>query len=80
MPIRLQHAGGKKVQEALTHRGMLEHFMGNESALWGADTIDLTAHATYIRGTWMGMWTLDSEDGDVVAPLDNHQSGSPTSG
>jgi hypothetical protein len=26
------------------------------------------------------MWALDSEDGDVVAPLDNLQSDSPTSG
>jgi hypothetical protein len=26
------------------------------------------------------MWALDSEDGDVVAPLDNLQSDSTTSG
>jgi glutathione synthase len=58
---------------------MFEHFMGNESAIWGADAIDLTAYATYIRGTRIGMWALDSEDGDVVAPLDNLQSDSLTS-
>jgi glutathione synthase len=51
----LQLAGGEKVQEALTHPGILEHFLGNESVIWGADAIDLTAYATYIRGTWMGM-------------------------
>ncbi|KAJ8586237.1 hypothetical protein M405DRAFT_366981 [Rhizopogon salebrosus TDB-379] len=59
---------------------MLEHFMGNESAIWGVDAIDLTAYATDIRDAWMGMWALDSEDGDVIAPLDNLQSDSPTLG
>ncbi|KAJ8586512.1 hypothetical protein M405DRAFT_864509 [Rhizopogon salebrosus TDB-379] len=72
--LLLQLEGGTKVQEALTPPGMFEHFMGNESAIWGADGIDLTAYATYIRGTRMGMWALDCEDGDIVASLDNLQS------
>jgi hypothetical protein len=54
--------------------------MGNESAIWDADAIDFTAYATYLRDTCMGMWALDSEDGDVVAQLDNPQCDSPTSG
>jgi hypothetical protein len=49
---------------------MLEHFLGNESAVWGADAIDVTAYATDVRGTWMGMWALDSEYTDIVAVLD----------
>ncbi|KAJ8586519.1 hypothetical protein M405DRAFT_843823 [Rhizopogon salebrosus TDB-379] len=77
--LLLQLEGGTKVQEALTPHGMFEHFMGNESAIWGADAIDLTAYATCIRGTRMGMWALDSEDGDVVTSLDNIQSDSLTS-
>jgi hypothetical protein len=43
--------------------------MGNESAIWDADAIDFTAYATYLRDTCMGMWALDSEDGDVVVSL-----------
>jgi glutathione synthase len=78
--LPLQLAGGKKVQEALTRPGILEHFLGNESVIWGADAIDLTAYATDIRGTWMGMWALDSEDADIAAALDNLQSDSSTSG
>jgi hypothetical protein len=42
-----------KVQEALTRPGMLEHFMGNESAIWGADAIDFTPYVTYIRGKYL---------------------------
>jgi glutathione synthase len=50
------------------------------SAIWGADTIDLTAYATDTRGTWMGMRALDPEDADIVAVLDYFQSASPNSG
>jgi hypothetical protein len=76
----LQLAGGKKVQEALTRPGRLEHFLVSESAIWGADAIDLTAYATDICGTWMGMWVFDSEDADIVAVLDYLQCDSQTSG
>ncbi|KAG1733003.1 glutathione synthase [Suillus paluster] len=69
LPLHL--AGGKKVQEALTHPGVLERFLGNEGARWGTDAPDLSAHATDIRATWMSMWALDSEDADIVAALDH---------
>jgi hypothetical protein len=76
----LQLAGGSELQEALARPGTLEHFLGNKSAIWGADAIDLTAYATDIRGTWMRMWALDSEDADIIAVLDYLQSDSPNSG
>ncbi|KAG1794542.1 glutathione synthase [Suillus plorans] len=69
--LPLQLAGGKKVQEALTRPGVLERFLSNEGAKWGARALDLTAHAADIRATWMGMWALDSEDVDIVAALDH---------
>ncbi|KAG1739534.1 glutathione synthase [Suillus lakei] len=72
--LPLQLAGGKKVQEALTRPGVLERFLSNESRKWGIRALDLTAHATNIRATWMGMWALDSEDVDVVAALDHLQA------
>ncbi|KAJ8586188.1 hypothetical protein M405DRAFT_864806 [Rhizopogon salebrosus TDB-379] len=73
-------AGGSEVGEALARPGILEHFLGNKSAIWGADAIDLTAYATDIRGTWMRMWALDSEDADIIAVLDYVQSDLPNSG
>ncbi|KAG1815416.1 glutathione synthase [Suillus variegatus] len=69
--LPLQLAGGKKVQEALTRPGVLERFLSNEGAKWGARALDLTAHAADIRATWMGMWALDSEDVDIAAALDH---------
>ncbi|KAG1899476.1 glutathione synthase [Suillus fuscotomentosus] len=69
--LPLQLAGGKKVQEALTRPGILERFLSNEGAKWGARALDLTAHAADIRATWMGMWALDSEDVDIAAALDH---------
>ncbi|KAG2125780.1 glutathione synthase [Suillus clintonianus] len=71
--LPLQLAGGKKVQEALTRPGVLERFLSNEGAKWGTHALDLTAHATDIRATWMGMWALDSNDTDIVAALDHLQ-------
>ncbi|KAG1777324.1 glutathione synthase [Suillus placidus] len=73
--LPLQLAGGKKVQEALTRPGVLERFLSNEGAKWGAQALDLTAHAADIRATWMGMWALDSEDADIVAALDHLPAG-----
>jgi len=75
--LPLQLAGGKKVQEALTRPGVLEHFLGNEGARWGTGAPDLTMYAPDIRNTWMGMWALDSEDADIVTAID--QSGLPAS-
>jgi hypothetical protein len=42
--------------------------------------IDLTAYATDIPGTWMGMWALDSEDADIIAVLSYLRSDSSISG
>ncbi|OAX32041.1 glutathione synthase, partial [Rhizopogon vinicolor AM-OR11-026] len=56
--LPLQLAGGKKVQEALTRPGVLEHFLGNEGARWCIGARDLIAFPTNICGTWMGMWAL----------------------
>jgi glutathione synthase len=75
----LQLAGGKKVQEALTRPGVLEHFLGNGDVRWGAGALDLTVYAAGIRDTWMGMWALDSEDADIIATLDHHQPTLPAS-
>lgn len=77
--LPLQLAGGKKVQEALTRPGVLEHFLGNEDTKWGAGALDLTKYASDIRDTWMGMWALDSEDADIATALDQLQSDSPAS-
>ncbi|KAJ8581376.1 hypothetical protein M405DRAFT_868729 [Rhizopogon salebrosus TDB-379] len=79
-PPPSQPAGGSEVREALARPGILEHFLGNKSAIWGADAIGLTAYATDIRGTWMRMWALDSEDADIIAVLDYLQSDLPNSG
>jgi hypothetical protein len=75
----LQLAGGNEVREVLARPGILEHFLG-KSAIWGADALDLTVYATDIRGTWMRMWALDSEDADIIAVLDYLQSDLPNSG
>lgn len=55
--IPLQLAGGKKVQEVLTHPGVVERFMdGSQTGTEGQ------ARAAELRETWMHMWALDDPD------------------
>ena len=53
--LALQLAGAKKVQEALTRPGVLERFL--PPAAEGA------AAAAAVRDSWVGMWSLDADDG-----------------
>lgn len=48
--LPLQLAGGKKVQEVLTHPGVLEKYLGD----LGPEYVDA------VRASWMGMWGLDA--------------------
>ncbi|KAJ3518188.1 hypothetical protein NLJ89_g32 [Agrocybe chaxingu] len=59
--IALQLAGGKKVQEVLTHPGVLEHFLANEEK-YGRDTLS-AEDINDVRKTFMGMWGLDVGEG-----------------
>ncbi|KAJ8585454.1 hypothetical protein M405DRAFT_936016 [Rhizopogon salebrosus TDB-379] len=68
--LPLQLAGGKKVQEALTWSGMLEHFLGSESAIRGCRRS--RSHCVRSRHPW-------DSDGNVGV-FDCLQSDSPTSG
>jgi hypothetical protein len=79
--LPLQLAGSKKVQEALTWPGMLEHFLGSESAIWGCRRS--RSRCVRNRHPWDSdgnVGALDSEDVDIVAVVDCLQSDSPTSG
>lgn len=55
--IALQLAGGKKVQEVLTHPGVLEYFLRNEER-WGKDIFSEEA-VQEVRESFMEMWSLD---------------------
>ena len=59
--IQLQLAGGKKVQQALTKPGVLESFLLDRSRWDGPDFTE--ADVALLRGSWMGMWGLDEDDG-----------------
>lgn len=65
--IALQLAGGKKVQEVLTHPGVLERFLSDGKRygkdVFGSDEID------EIRGSFMAMWGLDVGE-DLLTPDD----------
>ncbi|CCM00996.1 uncharacterized protein FIBRA_03044 [Fibroporia radiculosa] len=61
--IALQLAGGKKVQEVLTHPGVLEGFLC-DVARWGEQALPQAA-ADELRASWMEMWGLD-EDVDAL--------------
>ncbi|KAK7019880.1 glutathione synthetase [Favolaschia claudopus] len=52
--IPLQLAGGKKVQQVLTHPGMLERFLRDEVP---------EAQIAELRDSWMTMWGLDEDRG-----------------
>ncbi|KAJ7747960.1 hypothetical protein DFH07DRAFT_923715 [Mycena maculata] len=52
--IALQLAGGKKVQQVLTQPGVLERFLGGAVP---------AAQIAELRGSWMGMWGLDADQG-----------------
>jgi len=54
--IPLQLAGGKKVQEFLSHPGVVEQFVGETDA-------------KELRNTWMRMWSLDDLNPSI--PLSN---------
>lgn len=60
--IQLQLAGGKKVQEVLTHPGVLERFL-NDQKSWGSKVYG-EEDTKAIRNTWMDMWGLDEGDGE----------------
>jgi hypothetical protein len=79
--LPLQLAGGKRVQEALTWPGMLEHFLWSENAIWGCRRN--RSHCVRNTHPWDSdgnVGALDSEDVDIVAVFDCLQSDSPTSG
>ncbi|KAG6866174.1 hypothetical protein C0991_007724 [Blastosporella zonata] len=71
--IALQLAGGKKVQEVLTHPGVLEHFLADEKK-WGADVYS-RSELDELRQTFMGMWGLDVGSDLLTADLEALQSG-----
>ncbi|KIK13691.1 hypothetical protein PISMIDRAFT_688194 [Pisolithus microcarpus 441] len=58
--IPLQLAGGKKIQEFLTHPGVVERFMRD------ADVQSIGTATKDLRETWMSMWSLDDPDPPVV--------------
>lgn len=64
--IALQLAGGKKIQEVLTHPGVLEHFLTNKK--WGT-TVFSQVELDELRQTFMGMWGLDV--GEDLLTLDH---------
>ncbi|KIM66711.1 hypothetical protein SCLCIDRAFT_1211105 [Scleroderma citrinum Foug A] len=53
--IALQLAGGKKVQEFLSHPGVVEQFVGETDA-------------KELRKTWMRMWSLDDLNPSIPLP------------
>lgn len=53
--IALQLAGGKKVQEFLSHPGVVEQFVGETDA-------------KELRKTWMHMWSLDDLNPSIPLP------------
>ncbi|KAG5352949.1 hypothetical protein C0989_011854 [Termitomyces sp. Mn162] len=63
--IALQLAGGKKIQEVLTHPGVLEHFLADEKK-WGVAVFS-QSELDELRRTFMGMWGLDVGE-DLVTP------------
>jgi glutathione synthase len=63
--IALQLAGGKKVQEVLTHPGVLEHFLCDQKK-WGKNIFD-TQHVHELRQSFMSMWGLDVAE-DMLTP------------
>jgi glutathione synthase len=65
----LQLAGRKKILEALSRPRVLEGFLGNESARWGAHRSHCTQQTSVIPGGWI--WALDSEDANLVAAIDH---------
>ncbi|KAK0489110.1 hypothetical protein IW261DRAFT_1548042 [Armillaria novae-zelandiae] len=52
--IPLQLAGGKKVQQVLAQRGILERFLGEDFT---------PEQLEELRASWMGMWGLDEPNG-----------------
>lgn len=66
--IPLQLAGTKKIQEYITHGNRLEELLSGATfsgPKFSADDIAL------VRETWMGMWSLDIDNG---AALEQHQN------
>ena len=62
--IQLQLAGGKKVQEVLTHAGVLERFLLSSRT---AQSPSFTqADVDLVRESWMEMWGLDADGGAGV--------------
>ncbi|KDQ16159.1 hypothetical protein BOTBODRAFT_31226 [Botryobasidium botryosum FD-172 SS1] len=63
--IALQLAGGKKVQETLTHPGVLESFLLDRDR-WGEEHVFDQADVDAVRETWVGMWGLDFNGNEGV--------------
>ncbi|KAG6902416.1 hypothetical protein C0995_000342 [Termitomyces sp. Mi166 len=71
--IALQLAGGKKIQEVLTHPGVLEHFLADEKK-WSAAVFS-KSELDELRQTFMGMWGLDVGNDLLTSDYDALQSG-----
>ncbi|KAG6890584.1 hypothetical protein C0992_000402 [Termitomyces sp. T32_za158] len=70
--IALQLAGGKKIQEVLTHPGVLEHFLANKK--WGSAVFS-QLELNELRQTFMGMWGLDVGEDLLTLDYDALRSG-----
>jgi glutathione synthase len=71
--IALQLAGGKKLQEVLTHPGILEKFLCDETK--NGKAVFSKTQLEEMRGSWVGMWGLDyAEQGNPDAGVQKARS------
>ena len=70
--IPLQLAGGKKIQEVLTHSGVLEYFLADEEK-YGRDVLSQEDIAE-LRESFMEMWGLDMDEDIATLDADSKES------